>query len=437
MDESAPASPSEARDRCFLTALEQTDRVANTADAMRLQVMLAGFEAMLLDEEEQTGLMPGPEDPAVRAFFLDQSVRLRTTRQAVEGRVATARVLRDTLPKTWSVFVDGRATERGVTVVAEQAEGLPPDLRPGYDDAAAELVRTERPSVLERELGDMRDQLDPDGATARHRRETERRHLRARADRDGQATLTIRSTAIDIAAMADKLRRDAVVAHGREGECRSLGQLMVDRIVDAVLGSPALDDSEASSPSYPLERIGSAESPQRRSVQATILVTMTAETATGASDDPARVAGMGSIDADTARHLVAHSATWTRALIDPVDDAVVAIDSHERYIPAGLKKLIHLRMPTCVGDQCGLPAHRTDLDHLIRVEHDGRTRHDNLQPLCRAFHQMKDGGYIGVRMGPDGVPVFETKWGATWRARAAHPTKPPGPRLVLPDDPPF
>ncbi|WP_375386974.1 DUF222 domain-containing protein [uncultured Amnibacterium sp.] len=261
--EPAPSSTAE-RDTCFLHTLEHTDRLANTADAMRLQVMAAGFEAMLLDEEEQTGIMPAPDDPAVRAFFLDQSIRLRTTRQAVEARIATARVLQATLPATWAVFLSGRATERGVTVAAEQAEGLDAQLRPAYDTRAAELVQTERPSVLERELGAIRDRLDPDGATARHRRETERRHLRVRADRDGQATLTIRSTATDIAAMVDKVRRDAVVAHGRQGECRTLSQLEVDRIADAVLGAPTIDASEAQSPSYPLERLGSSEHPSGR-----------------------------------------------------------------------------------------------------------------------------------------------------------------------------
>lgn len=248
--------------------------------------------------------------------------------------------------------------------------------------------------------------------------------------------MTIRSTATDIAAVMDKVRRDAVTAHGREGECRSLGVLMVDTIIDAVLGSPTLHASQTAGPSSPLERLGSDQQMARKRIDATILITMTAGTATGTSDEPATVAGFGTIDADTARHLVQHTRTWTRAVIDPVDDTVTAIDSHERHIPAGLKKLIHLRMPTCVGDDCGLPSHRTDLDHLIRYEHDGRTRHDNLQPLCRRSHQMKDGGFIGVRMGPDGIPELTTKWGATRRAPVAYRMKPTTARQH-PDQPPF
>src|SRR5205085_1632014 len=161
------------------------------------------------------------------------------------------------------------------------------------------------------------------------------------------------------------------------------GQLMADLTIDLILHGSAADAPDMSDPAYPMERIGSLRVPHRKAVEATILVVMSAETATGASNEPAEVAGMGTIDAEVARRLIQHTRTWTRVVTDPVDDAVLAIDSRERFIPSALKKLIHLRTPTCSGDDCGLPSHRADLDHVTRVEHDGRTRHTNLQPLCR------------------------------------------------------
>ena len=148
----------------------------------------------------------------------------------------------------------------------------------------------------------------------------------------------------------------------------------------------------------------------RTLIDATILVIIPADTATGSGDAPASIAGMGTIDAETARAMVAHTRTWTRVITDPVDDAVLRIDTNERYIPAGLKKLLHFRQQTC-GCGCGLPAHRADIDHIVRVEHDGRTRHDNLQMLCRTSHQAKDAGFADVVMGDDGVPRWKNKWG--------------------------
>ena len=163
---------------------------------------------------------------------------------------------------------------------------------------------------------------------------------------------------------------------------------------------------------------------------------MPAATATGAGNEPGEVAGLGTIDADLARRIIAHTATWTRVVTDPVDDAILAFDSHERYIPAALKRLIHLRMPTCAGDDCGLPAHRCDLDHIERVEHDGRTRHTNLHPLCRASHQGKDTGYLTVTMDDHGTPRWGNRWGGTRTPPVRFTIRQNTPK-TYPDAPPF
>jgi hypothetical protein len=116
---------------------------------------------------------------------------------------------------------------------------------------------------------------------------------------------------------------------------------------------------------------------------------------------------------------------------------VIGIDSKDRFIPSGLKKLIHARTPTCTGDDCGLPAHRTDLDHITRVEHDGRTRHTNLHPLCRPSHQMKDeGGHWTVTADDDGNTIWRSRWGATRIIRPALRIRTHGTPLQA-DDCPF
>ncbi|MFD1723100.1 HNH endonuclease signature motif containing protein, partial [Amnibacterium endophyticum] len=264
-----------------------------------------------------------------------------------------------------------------------------------------------------------------------------RRWVGARPRPDGQATLTIESTATDVAAMYDAIRQSAVAAHGLEGECRTLGQLMADCAADMILQSAATGaialTGEAAGPAYPMERLGDARVPGRKKIDVTLLVTVPATVATGAADGLASVAGMGDVDADVARRIVQHTTSWTRIGVDPIDDTVFAIDSHERYIPAGLKKLIHAKHETCVGDGCGLPAHRCDLDHAHRYEHDGRTRHDNLQALCRWSHLVKDEGFVDVRLDPDGTPRWASKWGAEWTTEPTLRTK-TGPTIRWADD---
>ena len=408
----------DAREDFFTSTLEHADRMVNAAEAVRLHLMLAGFDAMVLEEEALTGRPLRSDDPAVRAFELHQANVLHTTRFAIENRLAAGRTLRDRLPKTWAVFLGGLASERAASAAASQAEGLNAEQLDEFDTAAAQLVQEERPTAIERELGLLRDRLNPDATTERHTVATNRRWVRARPEADGQGVLEIHSTATDIAAAYDRIRSRAVAAHGGEKECRTLGALMVDEAIDAIL-SGRMRGPEEGGPSYPMERLGSSDDPTRKLIDATILVIVPAATATGAGEEPAEVAGMGSIDAETARRAVEHSRTWTRVIVDPVDAAVLAIDTHDRYIPAGLKKLLHLRHPTCVGDDCGLPAHRADIDHIVRFEHDGRTRHDNLQILCRSSHQAKDGGYIDVRTTPDGRIRWSDKWGGVRFVRPA------------------
>ncbi|WP_375401552.1 DUF222 domain-containing protein [uncultured Amnibacterium sp.] len=438
--DSAPTPPDfaalDAREALFTSALEQADRVVNTAEAMRLQVMLAGFDAMLIEEQAETGRALRPDDAAVRAFCLHQANVLRISRHAVERRIDDGRTARDKLPTTWAVFLDGLASEEAVRAAAHQTVGLKPDVLAEFDAKAADLVQTVKATVVEKQLGLLRDRLDPDGAIERHEQAATRRWVSARPDSDGMAILEVHSTAIDIAAMYDGIRQAAVDLHGRDGEHRTLGQLMADVATDVVLHGIAVPAPEMGDPAYPMERIGSLKAPHRKAVQATVLLVVPADTATGDGNAPAELAGMGAIDAETARQVVEHSKTWTRVEIDPIDDSILGIDSHDRYIPTGLKKLLHLRSPSCAGDDCGLPAHRADIDHVIRVEHDGRTRHDNLQVLCRKSHQMKDEGYFDVTTLPDGTIRWHNKWGGKRIVRPALTVKARTP-VELPDEPPF
>jgi hypothetical protein len=335
------------------------------------------------------------------------------------------------------VFLAGDCSETAASIAADQSGGLEGDLLIAYDLAAAQLVQEEKPGILVRKLATLRDRLDPSATSERHRRASSRRHLAARPGMDGQAGLTINTDATDVAAAYDAVRQAAIQAHGRPGECRTLGQLMADIVIDLILHGAALDAPATTDPSYPMERLGDLRVPGRKAVNATVLVVMPADTATGASDEPAELAGMGPLDADVARRIIQHTRCWTRVLTDPIDDAVIGIDSRERFIPSGLKRLIHVRTPTCTGDDCGLPAHRADLDHITRVEHDGRTRHTNLQPLCRPSHQMKDeGGHWTVTAGDDGSTVWRSRWGAVRVVRPSLRVRTQGAPLEA-DDCPF
>ncbi|WP_375387991.1 HNH endonuclease [uncultured Amnibacterium sp.] len=436
-----PYAGLDAREDLFTGALANAARAEHLAAALRAQVMLAGFDAMLLEEAAIAGRDVRLDDPVVRSFLAHQASTLHLTRQDVEVRLEHARILRDRLPATWAVFLAGLASERVVGAAADQSIGLPAACLPVFDQAAAALVQEQRETVVDRDLEKLRDELAPEAAIERAERRANRRHVTARPEGDGGGVLEIHGTAVDIAVAYDALRQRGIAAHGREGECRALSVLMADDAIDLILNGAAVaagtaptPSERAEGPSYPGERIGADSRPGRKAVRAEILVIVPATTATGASNAPATLAGMGSLDAETARALVAHTRTWTRVLVDPIDDAVLGIDSHDRHIPSGLKKLLHARTPSCTGDDCGLPGHRADIDHIVRYEHDGRTRHDNLQLLCRRSHQDKDNGTVAVRMRDDGSVEWLNTWGGR---RIVKPALKVRTRRDLPEDAPF
>ena len=96
----------DAREALFTAALQQADQVANRAEAMRRQVMLVGFDAMVLEEQAE-GRAVHMDDVVVRAFVLHQSTVLRLPRQTVLRQLSEGWTLRDRLPNTWAVFLDG------------------------------------------------------------------------------------------------------------------------------------------------------------------------------------------------------------------------------------------------------------------------------------------------------------------------------------------
>jgi hypothetical protein len=169
-------------------------------------------------------------------------------------------------------------------------------------------------------------------------------------------------------------------------------------------------------------------------VQAQILVTVPAATATGVGDEPASLAGFGEIGAVEVQRIVAHAQYWTRIAVDPVSGGVLAVDDHERYIPTGLRKWLQGRDGTCRAPGCGRSALRCDVDHTFGFACGGPTVHTNLASLCRACHRIKEQGDWQVVTEADGTQIWTSRWGST---RITQPVLRPVATAVRDDPPPF
>lgn len=400
-------------------------------EAGRVHTMVDAYEAMLADEVA-AGRTPQQGALQDRAFALHLGALVGMAPRTAMSLVHEARRLRDRLPATWARFTVGGFAWRTMQRVGDFAEGLTDAEVPSYDTHAAELAGTNLHHELPRKLTRLRDQISAEAAAARMETKRKHRHVEATPGMDGMGTLTFVGPTTDIGAALDLLERAAVHAAGQPDETRPVGALMFDVGMDLLLHGGALSPEHLADPGTPLERLGSIRVPDRKAINATILVTIPATTATGIGEEPGELVGFGGLDPAAAARIVAHTHAWTRVLVDPVDTAILAFDSTERHIPAGLRRLLQLRDGTCRGPGCTKAACRCDTDHAEPWAAGGHTATRNLSQLSRFCHQIKESGYWDVRLEPDGTQVWTSMWGTTITTSPDHPLAEPRPTAKPP-----
>lgn len=234
----------------------------------------------------------------------------------------------------------------------------------------------------------------------RHHEAVARRSVEVVDLADGLAALTLTHDATLVHGIHDRLTQQArsvIAARGREddepvtppeaacdsgtadatgedepADTRTMDQLRADVAADVLL-SAGPDDCVAGS--------------GLEAIRATVQVTVPVLTMTGASTEPALLAGYGPIDAETARLLAAGAPGWERVMTSPVTGAVLCVD---RYRPgAALDRFLAARDEHCRFPGCRRPVWRCDIDHTVGAAQGGPTSHGNLAHLCRRHHVLK------------------------------------------------
>ncbi|WP_283133619.1 HNH endonuclease signature motif containing protein [Rhizohabitans arisaemae] len=99
-----------------------------------------------------------------------------------------------------------------------------------------------------------------------------------------------------------------------------------------------------------------------------------------------------------------------------------------------------MRDRTCTAPGCGVPASRTDQDHIREWGDDGETQAGNLHCVCRHDHRLRHEGGWQVTRTPTGDIVWITRLGQIHRVPPpliAVPLPEPLPRLLTPLDYPI
>ena len=306
---------------------------------------------------------------------------------------------------------DGLLTERHVLAVLRELDrvALTLEQRQAVVLIALARFRGQAPGQLAAMIARLVVQVDRAAAAARDAVAARGRRVWFSRDVDGQATLTARGPAAQIAAIRAAL--EATLPETVEpGDDRAHAAREFDLLVTLLTGTAEPSGWTAH-------------------------VIVPFSTAAGGDLELAEIPGLGPILPETARALLDQADTVHQVAVDE-SGAVIAVSDpiHPRrpvhtdlldrlrrapvlrdltgtayQVSPRLRRLLEARDRTCVYPGCGKPAQRTDKDHRIPWPL-GTTSEDNTACLCRHHHRAKHAVFTLTRQA-DGTHTWTTRGG--------------------------
>jgi hypothetical protein len=105
--------------------LPRSERRQRQAEAAKIEALLAAFEVALSDLHDRYGKAGGRSGAGARSFLKQVAAELQMTEGAVGHLLDAASHLRESMPATWAVFLDGGAPWRAVDVALGRSHGVP------------------------------------------------------------------------------------------------------------------------------------------------------------------------------------------------------------------------------------------------------------------------------------------------------------------------
>ena len=314
---------------------------------------------------------------------------LRLGRGTAQTRMDHARVLLDRLPATLALLESGDISERHAREIAEACKEL------SREQAAVVEARV-LPRAPELTVAELRPRLrravaaaDPRTFEAAHARAAKERRVVMWPEPDGMATVaaTMPAAAAKTVFLAldslarvpatDAARVPAPDVQAAHDDARGIDARGIDaRRADALL---ALAAAALADPNLP----------QAHGRRVQVQVVMDPSTLLRFNEQPAELVGYGPIPAVVARALAADG-TWQRLVAEPVTGHLLDYGETVYRPPQVLKDFLQARDVTCQFPGCGMPAYRSELDHIVPFgSSGGRTSASGMCALCKRHHQAK------------------------------------------------
>lgn len=375
---------------------------------------------------------------------------LTLSRATAVARLAQAARLAGTLSATLRTWETGLLDAVKVRAIVEATACLPDEIAVAVQDRVLPRAPRQTPAQLRAALARAVIAVDPAGADARHRAARLDRRVLVAPAADGMASLWALLSAPAATGAYEWLSRLAR-ALGPE-DPRSMDARRADILADLLTGTRHFTadtaDTAAVTDTGTGTDAGAGTGADRgvadRSVggggrvsrptssgRALVQVIVDLDTLTGTHDHPAELTGYGPIPPALAREIAA-DAVWRRLVTDPDSGALLDHGRRTYHPPAALADHVRARDQHCRFPGCRRRALTADLDHTVAWEHGGPTSATNLHALCSHHHRLKHHAGWDVTARRDGMLVWTSPTGRTYRT-APHDYRPePCPRRPPP-----
>lgn len=314
-------------------------------------------------------------------------VALRLTRRSAESELNLALDLRQRLPAIHRLLAEGLIDRPRARVIADGTSHL----TPAAAQQVAAAIIDDAPNLT---TGQIRAKLrrlcidhDPDDAHDRYAHAARQRRVISEPNPDGTAHLLGLDLPPDrVQAATDHINRLAKQLR-REGETRSMDQLRADVFLDLLAGRETATGGTA-----------------HIRVDLTTLLEL--------NESAGDLAGYGPVIADIARQVTSRAAEWHYTVTHAPGGETHSGRTRRRPTTAQ-QRAIRSGHATCVFPGCRMPSVQSDLDHRIRYADGGATEPDNLAPLCRHDHRIKESGWSYEPVG-NGAHRWTTRLGHTY-----------------------
>lgn len=339
-----------------------------------------------------------------RGVATEVAIALDVTGNWAASMVSHAEALTTRLPRTLGLMDQGKINAYKASKVCEATAWLSDEKAAEVDEALSTRLAGKDPSAIRKAAYRAANKADPEGAEKRTKERRESRRLRLTQGESGAASLSLDEVEVEKATAAyNRIDRAARKLKNKD-EPRTLDQLRADVALDLLLSANGGPGPKAE-----------------------VFLYMDVLTYAGLNDDPAELAGHGSIPAALARHIASGAdSTLRRIITDPLTGQILEL-GRTRYRPtAALTEYIQVRDRECRGPGCHRPAQYGDGDHSPGWANGCDTGASTIVGLCRREHRIKDEPGWHHDLSDDGTLTITTPTGQTYQS-APEPLHDPRP----------